>query len=85
MEISPICFPPRSAAERDLPNVCWQSARRVALVDARSACLPRRHSSVIELEPSIIVRRAVVPEDGTSALFAITFRQQFKIYASVTT
>jgi hypothetical protein len=40
---------------------------------------------VIELEPSIIVRRAVVPEDGTSALFAITFRQQFKIYASVTT
>jgi hypothetical protein len=36
-------------------------------------------------EPGIVVRRAVTPEDGTSAIFAITFWKQFKTYATVTT
>jgi hypothetical protein len=33
--------------------------------------------------PGLIVRRAVVPSDGTSSLFEITFWGQFKAYASV--
>jgi hypothetical protein len=33
--------------------------------------------------PGLIVRRAVVPEDGLSSLFEITFWGQFKTYATV--
>jgi hypothetical protein len=35
-------------------------------------------------EPGLVVRRAVAPEDGISAVFAITLWQRFKTYASVT-
>ena len=35
-------------------------------------------------EPGIIVRRAVAPEDGVSALYEIEFWKQFKTHAAVT-
>jgi len=35
-------------------------------------------------EPGIVVRRAVVPEDGLSSIFEIEFWGQFKTHASVT-
>jgi len=35
-------------------------------------------------EPGVIVRRAVVPEDGISSIFEIEFWGQFKTHASVT-
>jgi hypothetical protein len=44
-----------------------------------------KFGTVYAREPGIVVRRAVAPEDGISALFVITFWQQFKTYASVTT
>jgi hypothetical protein len=34
-------------------------------------------------EPGIVIRRAVTPEDGVSALYEIEFWKQFKTYASV--
>lgn len=34
-------------------------------------------------EPGVIVRRAVVPEDGISSVFEIEFWKQFKTYAIV--
>ena len=34
-------------------------------------------------EPGIIVRRAVAPEDGVSALYEIEFWKQFKTHAAV--
>ncbi len=43
-----------------------------------------KFGTVYAREPGIVVRRAVAPEDGISSLFAITFWQQFKTYASVT-
>jgi hypothetical protein len=43
-----------------------------------------KFGTVYAREPGLIVRRAAAPEDGTRALFAITFWQQFKTYASVT-
>jgi hypothetical protein len=33
--------------------------------------------------PGLVVRRAVVPEDGVSSLFEITFWGQFTSYATV--
>lgn len=35
-------------------------------------------------EPGVIVRRAVVPEDGLSSMFEIEFWKRFKTYATVT-
>jgi hypothetical protein len=43
-----------------------------------------KFGTVYAREPGIFVHRAVPPEDGISALFAINFWQQFKTYASVT-
>jgi hypothetical protein len=42
-----------------------------------------RFGKVYAREPGIIVRRAVVPEDGISSLFEIEFWGQFTTYASV--
>ena len=39
--------------------------------------------TVLAREPGIVVRRAVIPEDGVSALYESYFWQQFKTYASV--
>jgi hypothetical protein len=43
-----------------------------------------KFGTIYAREPGIVVRMAVAPEDGVSALFAITFWKQFKTYASVT-
>lgn len=45
------------------------------LIDATGTALAR--------EPGILVRRAVVPEDGISALYEIEFWKQFKTHAAV--
>ena len=42
-----------------------------------------KFGTVYAREPSIVVRRAVAPEDVISSLFAITFLKQFRTYASV--
>lgn len=39
--------------------------------------------STLAREPGIVVRRAVAPEDGVSAIYEIEFWQQFKTYATV--
>ena len=36
------------------------------------------------LEPGIVVRRAVTPEDGVGCLFELEIWKQFKVYAAVT-
>jgi hypothetical protein len=43
-----------------------------------------KFGSVYVRGPGLVIRRAVAPEDGISSLFAITFWDQFKTYASVT-
>ncbi len=42
-----------------------------------------RFGATYAREPGIIVRRAVTPEDGVTALFEIEFWKQFKTYAAV--
>jgi hypothetical protein len=42
-----------------------------------------KFGTVYAREPGLTVRRAVAPEDGMSALFAVTFWRQFKTYATV--
>ena len=42
-----------------------------------------RHAVIFARPPGLVVRRAVVPEDKTSAMFEILFWQQFATYATV--
>ena len=42
-----------------------------------------KFGTIYAREPGIVVRRAVVPEDGVSSIFAIEFWKQFKTYANV--
>lgn len=41
------------------------------------------HGTTLAREPGVIVRRAVVPDDGVSALYEIEFWKQFKTHAVV--
>lgn len=43
----------------------------------------KAHGQELAREPGIVIRRAVAPEDGISALYEIEFWRQFKTYASV--
>lgn len=57
-----------------------------ALDDAGAATMRQvleTYGQVLAREPGIVIRRAVTPEDGVSALYEIEFWKQFKTYASV--
>jgi hypothetical protein len=41
------------------------------------------YGKILAREPGIVIRRAVTPDDGVSALYEIEFWKQFKTYASV--
>lgn len=57
-----------------------------ALDDAGAATMRQvleSYGEVLAREPGIVIRRAVTPDDGVSALYEIEFWKQFKSYASV--
>ena len=45
--------------------------------------LTERFGTVLAREPGIVLKRAVVPEDGISSLYEIEFWKQFKTHATV--